>query len=446
MPNWLAQHLVDHPELARLPIYKRSRNSLHMQQPDGSVIAEFTGRPMHYQDEHGVWQALDTTLRPIGNEYGAPGLDVFIAADGNVRLAGTKHQQKTGQFVILDVVKGKTKDINAKLVEARIEGDSVLRDAGTYQHRLRVTPTGMREELTINEPLSGTSAAEWAMLETEIIGRSLPDGWVDSLAWAGKFSFKLPSCIDANGGQVQARQYALTAGNRQMLYTGVPLAWLAGAAYPVVLDPDFSSSTADGYVSSDTNYYGYADARATAGYFSAGDVALLVGQTKVSGKSTYWNNARTFLVFDTSSISPSTLLAATLRVASYYTTTAPDDIEITKLDWSAYNPLSSGNMEAAFDAALSATKDVDLCLSGSALTANSYRESVGLALGQIATGGSTYFGLLSQKDRDAVEPAGSEVVSWHAGDGTYPPILRVIYGTPAPSAPVSISPMRGNIG
>ena len=440
MANWLAQHLERNPEIARLPVYKRDRHSLHVQQRDGSVMAEFVTRPLHYQDDHGIWQPLDTALRAAGNEYGAPGLDVFFAPDGGVRVAGTKHRQRTGRVVVLDVATGRVKRIVASdLGVGRIEDDSLLRDAGMYQHRLRVTATGLREELTVNGPLGGTSAAEWLMIETEMQGRSLPDGWVDSLKWAGRYQFRPPTCTDARGTTVAARQYALRQGNRQMLYTGVPLAWLASAVYPVVLDPDFSAATSDGVVAGEAA--DFATARATCTYYDTSTNAMKTGAELVStGCDNVFRVWRSFLAFDTSSIGANPVLASTLRLAitSSFFSALPSDLEITKFNWSAWNPVGSGNQESVFDAALAAPKDVVWREAGFSFTNDAYYDSAeALDTAWINRIGATYYGLLATNDREAVEPSevtDSQSVDVWTSESSYPPILRVIYGEAAVDA------------
>ncbi len=444
MANWLAQYLDRNPEIARLPVYKRDRYSLHVRQRDGSVQAEFSTRPLHYQDDHGIWQPLDTLLRAAGNEYGAPGLDVFLAPDGGVRVAGTKHRQRTGRVVVLDIATGRVKRIVASdLGVGRIEDDSLLRDAGMYQHRLRVTATGLREELTINGPLGGTSAAEWLMIETEMQGRSLPDGWVGSLKWAGRYQFRPPVCMDAAGARIAARQYALRQGNRQMLYTGAPLAWLAGAAYPVVLDPDFSATAADGYVYTDS-YVSWSDAHDTVQAFDVSTGVVWVGNVYQSGKGgEHWGANRCFLAFDTSSLGASSVQAATLLLATEYPLTLSDDVEITKLNWSAWNPVSIGNQEAVFDAALAASKDVVWCAQGAGLLANVYYgNDYSLDTSWISRTSTTYYGLLAKHDRDNVTPTTDERIHLKTSESLYPPILRVIYGEAAVDASAIAAAVR----
>lgn len=433
--NWVKDHLSRNPELARLPVYKRDRHSLHMRQRDGSVIAEFSTRPMHFQNARGIWKPIDTMLKAISGGYGSAGSDVLIGQDGDVQLLGTRHRQRTGRFVVLDTRTGAVASVLAEFGgPLRTEASEAILEAGTYQHRLHVTPTGLREELTITERLSGSSAAEWAMLETEIQGRTLKDGWLDSLNWAGKYRFHAPICTDANGKQIAARWYAKREGGKQYLYTGVPLAWLSAAAYPVVLDPDFSSGADDGYVASATTYTSYADARATAaGAYTAN--VLIVGQRYVISKTPYWTVNRGFLLFNTASIGSASILAANLKLWTEASSNPllVADIEITQLDWSAWKPITSGNMEAVYDAALAAPLDCNWQAAGATLSQSTAYESAALDADWINRTGYTYYGLLSQNDRDGVDPNGTseDYVSLQSSEGTHPPTLRVIYGTPA---------------
>ena len=51
----------------------------HFRLEDGSYIAAQYEKPVHYLDEDGVWQDIDNTLTPNGNEYGTSNARVKFA-------------------------------------------------------------------------------------------------------------------------------------------------------------------------------------------------------------------------------------------------------------------------------------------------------------------------------------------------------------------------------
>lgn len=428
MANWVADHLAQHPDMAALPVYKRARHSLHLQRPDGLIVAQFTGAPCHYLDDALGWQPLDTRLRQIGNEYGAPGLATRITLDGGVRLDRTAHRQRTVGFVILDALTGKVKSRLLSLPAGRLDGENVVRESGPFRHVARVTETGLRETLTIAQPLSGNAASEWAMLETQVSGHDWPDGWLDAAPVVPGVTFRQPLCVDAAGDVFAARWYARKEGSRQFLLTGVPLAWLAGAAYPVVLDPDYAAEASDARVYGGSATYATARSTSTNSYTTS--QAEQLGQTWTS-KGGYLIH-RHFHKFDTSSIpggSTVTQANLTLVVTIDYSTT-DFDVVIIKQDWSGQDPIAAGNREAAYDNCLSGTPDDNIWRNTLGLSINTQYTSGNLSTSWVTVAGSTYYSLLSNRDRNGDVPGGNELVTAAMSENatsTYRPFLTVIY-------------------
>lgn len=428
MANWVADHLTQHPDMAALPIYKRARHGLHFQRPDGLIVAQFTGAPCHYLDSALGWQSLDTRLRKIGNKYGAPGLATRITLDGGVRLNKTAHRQRTAGFVILDALTGKVKSRLLSLPNGRLDGENVVREAGPFRHVARVTETGLRETLTIAQPISGTSASEWAMLETQVVGHDWPDGWLDAAPVVPGVTFRQPLCVDAAGEVFSARWYARKEGSRQFLLTGVPLAWLAGAAYPVVLDPDYAATAADGQVYGNNSTYATARSTSIGRWTETG--ADRLGQT-YTAKSGYFCY-RCYLKFDTSSIpSGSTVTQANLTlVATTDGSTTDFDVVIIKQDWSGQDPITTGNMETAYDDCLGGTPDDNIWRNTSGMSINTQYISGNLATNWVTVAGSTYYSLISSRDQGGNAAAASEYILIAFSENatsTYRPFLTVTY-------------------
>lgn len=426
MANWVADYLERNPHIARLPVHKQARYSLQFRMPDGSIIAEFTGAPCHYLDDAQGWQPLDTTLRAIGNEYGAPGLATRLTLDGGARIHGASHAQRTGRYVIFDAATGKVKNVKQARQHGHVEDDSIISDAGAYRHVLRLTETGLRETLTLTEPVSGTAASEWLMLETELDGHDLPDGWLDDLPGRAAYKFLPPTATDGDGYMVAAKRYALRHGNRQMLYTGVPVPWLAGARYPVVIDPDYADSTNDGYVYG--NNAAYATARSTAYNGSTSGAYFRCGQGVA--KSIY-NVYRSYLKFDTSGIGAgNTVTQVNLMLTVQSTIPTAFDVIIIKQNWSGQDPLAAGNFEAAYDNCLGGTADDNIWRNTNGLALNTQYASGNLSTAWVAITGNTYYSLISSRDIAGTTPTGAEFIGIHSQEATtsgYRPVLTVTY-------------------
>lgn len=457
MANWVAD-FMQRSDLSVLPIAKRDRGSVHFRRPNGEIIAVCTGMPCHYLDPVEGWVPLDTALRldVSKNEYGAPGLATRVGLDGSVVIPSQArglihHNQRTENFVVFDTKLGIAKHIIAAFPTGRIDGENIIRETASYRHVLRFMETGVIETLTIYAaPPSSGSASEWAMLETAMPGQSWPDGWLDAGPSVGGMHFPQPLCVDATGNAVKARQYAKKIGMRQYLYTGIPLAWLAGAAFPVVLDPSFIDTTNDGYV---TGYSSsYSTAHDTASGVNVDSDILRVGQKAVYVKSMEYYVYRGFLRFDTYSLgAPATVTQVTLTMTTDGSGDYSDtdfDVDIIKYGWAAQNPITGGNMDAAFDAALSADVDSNIWLNTAALSPGDQQTSGNLSTAWIAKEAYTYYALCSSLDIAATEPTGLEYIELCSQENAVElnrPYLTVTYTGWSPYPPgFSNPPLAGS--
>jgi hypothetical protein len=218
-------------------------------------------------------------------------------------------------------------------------------------------------------------------------------------------------------------------GNIQYLYTGVPVAWLADAVYPVTIDPDFAADSAD------VEVYGgpaaYATARSTStGYID--DTTMRVGQTR----SGTWSVYRALLLFDTSAIPDTDIISQVnlkLTCTDDQSGAADFDVQIAKQDWSAQNPVDAGNREAAYDNCLAATADDAIWRNTNAISTNTEYTSGNLATAWPSKTGVTYYSLRSSRDYDNNTPGGAEYIAIAAQDhGTagYRPLLAITHAAP----------------
>jgi hypothetical protein len=433
MSNWVADFLTRNPDLAALPVTKRAKHSLHIRRPDGTIEANFTGAPCHYLDTDNIWKPLDTKLQVIGTEYGAPGLRGRFMDDGTVKIKDSLYSHKSTRIGIYDP---QTKAFSAvkTIPLGLVSDDKIIAKSGIWKRVLTLTETGVREEIVIQSKPTNTGAGldDWLVLETAVTGMSFPDGELDSFELE-EFRFPPPSTKDANGNIAPCKRFARTVGNIQYVYTGVPVSWLATAVYPVVIDPDFAGDAANGTIEGTSTTYATARSTSTS-FFSTGTYNLDIGQ-RYNSSTGYYFVWRSYLVFDTSGIpDTSTITQVNLKLVCIAdSSTADFDVVIKKQDWSAQNPLSDANREAAFDGCLAATSDDNIWRNTSGMSSNTQYTSGNLATAWINLTGSTYYSLISSEDIANSTPTGYERISLGGQenpDAPYRPVLTVLYSTP----------------
>ena len=202
MSNWAKLQ----EELTGLPVHKRARHGIHFDKGGGEIVANFSGAPCHYL-EKGLWKPIDTTpiLLPNG-WYGCAHSKVRVHPDGRVRVTGSDYQQ----FTKLPSAKA-----------GKLSGDRIIRTFPGGEQHLIITEKGFRQEIRVDKPTFP--------LEKFIVTRS----------------GKLPSEFK------ESPLAAVDASDESYEFTGDVKAfgdWLDKAAYPVVIDPDFSSNSATGDV------------------------------------------------------------------------------------------------------------------------------------------------------------------------------------------------------
>lgn len=421
MANWVQQILEANPELIAWPVAKRARRSLHLRRPDGKILGLFTGAPCHYQDEGGEWQPLDTMpLYDLGRGlWYCPGLNVVITSEGVVRLGDySQWTKRIGLFRPSTMELLGTRDVPL----GQREGDALVAERDEWRVERRITENGYREVLTlkVRPDIPQAQVGDFLVLETLVGGVSLPNGWVEGEYAISEHWSPMPVAWDANDEPLTCRRYWRDG----VLYTGIPVTELAHAAYPITIDPDFTGSTADGYIRG-TNA-DYATARSTAAW------STVVGSTTYIGQKTGFYCYRTFLKFDTSAIGGGqSITQVNLSLTVYQDSSDTDfDVQIVKQDWSAQDPIGVGNREAAYDNCLAGAADDSI-----------WRNTLGIINGTKYTSGNlstawpdplseTYYSLRSNRDKDATEPAEDEYTTVYMADEAVAarrPYLTILY-------------------
>lgn len=201
---------------------------------------------------------------------------------------------------------------------------------------------------------------------------------------------------------------------------------------------DFAGSTVDGYILGQSDNQTTAMTTATAIDITGG--AMFIGG---NGYSTpRYKVGRGFLKFDTSLIGAgATITQVKLRMVAttkgWYNRNF--GINIIKCDWSGTDPITTSNMDTAFDNCDTATPDDNIWMNTSGVTVNTQYTSGNLSTAWVNKTGNTYYGLRSSRD-DGNFPANGEdeyavlATANHATE-SYRPVLIVAYTEAATGCP-----------
>ena len=440
MANWVQQILEANPDLAVLPVAKRARRSLHLRRPDGKILGLFTGGPIHYQDEQDEWQPLDTMpLYDIGRGlWYCPGLNVVITSVGVVHLGDySQHTRRIGLFRPSTMELLGTRDVPL----GQREGDTLVAERDEWRVERRITAIGYRETLTlkVRPDIPQAQVSDFLVLETLVGGISMPNGWVEGEYAISEHWSPMPTAWDANNEPLTCRRYWRDG----VLYTGIPVTELAHAAYPIVIDPDFTGSTADGWVTGSNA--DYPTARSTSIAYDKASAYTYCGQNVSGGTYYIW---RSFLKFDTSGIGAGqniTQVNLNMTVEGDYSDTN-FDVQIVKQDWSGQDPLQAGTREAAYDNCLAGTLDDSIWRNTAGIVLKTNYISGNLDVTYPDPEGNTYYSLRSDHDKDATEPTGKEDISLYTQEDlteAYRPYLTILYeAAGGEDYPVSLSLSR----
>lgn len=377
MANWARLQ----EQLTGLPVVKRARNSIHFDKGNGEIVANFSGKPCHYQDTDGLWKPIDTKLLLLPDGfYGSPHSDVKIHKDGRVKVGG--YQQKSAL-------------VDAK--EGVVDGDKIVREFKFGTQYLYMKEDGFRQETVITRP--PTTAETKYLIASE--SGELPS----------KYKRSDITAVDADGEV------------HEFVNLGQFKKWLDAAAYPVTIDPDFAGGSADGWI---TSYFvnNWAASRTDGKSINTTNTLLVIRQRYAAP---YYGKYRSYLLFDTSSIGSSSTVTQ-VNLKTYVTQAASTPVYIIKQDWSSQNPLSTDNMDTAFSNTITSDKDsasLDLSTTGAKTSGN-------LSTTWVSKTGTTYYALILDTDYDNTESTDQyyiEIASQAHATESYRPVLSVTYSS-----------------
>jgi hypothetical protein len=297
----------------------------------------------------------------------------------------------------------------------------VIRDLPTGWYSTALTSLGVQEELVLNECPKAGPDEHLFVIETALAGPRLPrypkpiraDGFV-----LGGYRLGTATAVDASGRVIPCIVSLL----ERSLLICVPMTWLQSAQYPVVIDPDFSSDSAGGYVWGQSGTW--STARSTAYSFSTGASTFISGADNDAGS---YHVYRGFLKFNTQS------LTSAARITTVYVYLASPShmgtgwtLYVNEVDWSGQDPLSGGNIDTAYDANLAAP--YYLWHSHTGLASNTYYAAT-CSNTWPRPYSYTYYGMIGNMDVGDAAPGTN---SWyyatlHSAGSGYPPVLSVGY-------------------
>ena len=466
-----------HADAVELAVRRWERGAC-FQNPNGTRTYICGGAPMHYR-EGGEWREIDNRwqsgVAPWNYRMTACGYQAFalsrfdagrivrLERDGHyisyqpMALNWSNDLDQIQQIAIPAQVQGV---VTATGAEALCQGGE-LKWSGAYGAGLDFSYTPSThffqkilsiESLSrIGAPVAYITAGGNPVLQLNFVFASDLDLWIDGVKWdaasrrdtASVVEFRdaagvchwwwgVPHAMDVGGKRIAGTLRMKKQGASLYVSVLVPHAWLAGAQYPVRVDPDtYYGATTDGHI----NGYNtdYATSHATSAEMFADYVEFYVGQDLRIYKGIY----RAFIEFDTSGIDD----AATVTQANLYATLAWVSaaatnfiVNVHKCAWTS--PLATGNQEANYDAALASAVDAAWQNTASGLETNTTYASSNLDTTRVSKVGTTQYALLSDKDVAEDTTAGYQWLGLHAQEATteaYRPYLSVTVEAPPPT-------------
>ena len=441
--------------------------------PNGAYRSIIRARPVHYETEPGArdWQPIDAGLvsgaanwRVDANDwrlrlaktYSGPA-PVRVMRRGGFdlgwKLAGLAHlssaravtvlspsvtavdAERSGQVVTYPGVAGAGIDLRYTVTRHALKQDLVISQAALDALRAELAAGGHGDGYLVTayrldlDAMAGWSVGLAAGSETAggvaIAGGGLTRG-LPALA--------RPVATDGAGRTADCLYRRINHGALgPAMLVGVPVAWLADATGPVVIDPTYLGESDDGYINGSNATY--ATARSTSASSDTASTSAIVGQRLIGGPT--YLVFRAFVSFDTSAIGSDVVSAASIYLKAASDSSTDDfDIKVYRYAW--VDTLST-NREANYDGAYggSATLEGTLRNTSAGWSAGTYY-SMALDTAGINASGDSRYTVVSGEDTGNSAPTGSEFVSFYTqeqsgtGDDPYLDI------THAPAATGSI--------
>lgn len=373
MKTWLADFQERTP-LNVYPVALRTRGGIGFQ-VGNQTISNFVGHPVHYRKGN-EW--LPITLEHNNGQ--------FEGSDFGWNGFAVTYKKKVLYQPNSITFNGVVRPLNFFLDADNHRLVAYVTGIGEYE--ILFTEKGVKEILTIPEPLDG-------LLTFQVNHATKPNEL-----------YKNPRHIV--GGELSGDEYLLTPD----------------MTYPMVIDPDYVGTTADGYVQGLNGTYSVA--RSTSSSFD------IINGSMTCGQDTIYRVNRDGVKIDTSGIPDTdTISQVNLSLAAVTNSSSVDfDVKITKYNWSANDPITDANREAFFDGALTATLDSNIWRNTNGMSLTTQYASGNLDITWPSKTTFTYYGLISGNDLSNSTPTDSERINIASQNNTtagYRPFLTVVH-------------------
>jgi len=368
--TWL-NHFLAENDISKYPVALRTRGGISFRIGKRETQSFFVGHPIHYF-EGGLWKPI--TLEFVDGQFiGLP----FAWIDDAVYYKGKP------------IAKPESVALDGKIYPLSFLRDGLEYKADTPIGRyvIRFYEGGVKTEFTLHDELE--NAVERIIFKSQRYKHGLIE----------------------NHGRPEVEP---------------------GKKNPKILDPgtDYADSTADGYVRGQNAVY--ATARTTSTLYVTNETSSSLCATLTGG---VYYCFRHYYKFDTSAIPDTDVISqVNLRLVATADNSLTDfDVDIVKADWSSYDPLSSGNQEAAYDLGLSESLDDSIWRNTSGMSINTQYSSGNLDTAWPSKTGNTYYMAMSSWDRDNTTPTDYSYIQIAMQDNAvaaYRPVLVVIHAAP----------------
>ncbi|MCL5439242.1 MAG: hypothetical protein M1268_04660 [Patescibacteria group bacterium] len=453
--SFLALYFKEQPDQKGKQIIKTNTTSVHFREADGTIRGVFTPNPIFYK-EGDEWEPIDNTLKDGEDEITASGIPIVINKDGVVIFKNTPFEEETISFGLYNPNTKIYKKI-ADLPQGQIKGNQYIMKTSDFSHVYTLgNPDGLVEELTFYQKpdlgqIIGKDSDDWLVMETEVKGLDLPDGWVTEPITLGSQTFPLPQTKQATGQNVFTKWFAQKVNNTQYLYTGIAAGMLNKLIYPITIDPDITSyaESTQGYIEGQSTNYNTAHTTAY-NFANANGHHMWLGRAYLDAKGgPQYTIYRNFYSFDTSSIGSSGIVNnATLTTDCTGTGECSSaisfNVQILKYNWTS--PLNSGNMQGNYTGCYNSYSDsnnnsnpVIWFTTG----ATGSPTSPNLDTAWINKTGSTFYCFKSSRDNGVANTANEWIWIQPGTNVDFPTrrtYLTVNYSTPTPTPTPTLVP------
>lgn len=383
-------------------------------QPEGTFTQEISGADVSYQDEIGNWH-------PADENWATDGVGGFVLKNDKlnhkIRLKGNggrtwyPRRNVNTEYMTFGVpqYRNGNKWSNFSFSGWSVEGKTITLNT---RQGVTILVHNRWDGIKIDWVLNNATAPSRMRYPVSLTGITYVDGIIYGADGTRLGQLTPTTATDANGAEL------VCSGSYANGYVEFQ-ADVTGAVYPVTIDPDFAGSTADGQV------YGqdadYATARSTSSAEVTNSSAIKTGQTTV------YQVYRGYFMFDTSAITAgATVTQVNLKLTVETNSSTTDFVPLI------VKYAGGASREIRFDNLLA--NDLDDGNFGSTGTgtwsANTQKTSGNLSTAWVNKIGTTYYGVVSEEDRNNSAPTASEVVEWYSANATteaYRPILSVTY-------------------